>query len=163
MKTKKLLSLSAAMLAALAVRAAAPEAWQDKNVTGLNREAPRATFWYYSSRQEALDPGYYRCSDNISLNGKWRFAFAENPAARPDGFYRPDYDVSQWDVIDVPGSWPLQGYDRPVYLNHPYEFALKTPIRPWRRRCGIPSGRTGASSTSPQRGAGGASSCISGP
>ncbi len=130
MKTKKLLSLSAAMLAALAVRAAAPEAWQDKNVTGLNREAPRATFWYYSSRQEALDPGYYRCSDNISLNGKWRFAFAENPAARPDGFYRPDYDVSQWDVIDVPGSWPLQGYDRPVYLNHPYEFALKTPYPP---------------------------------
>ncbi len=127
---KNPLFLSALLLASLPVWASEPEAWQDKSISGLNREAPRATFWYYSSREEALDPGYYRCSDNVSLNGKWKFAFAESPAERPADFYRPEYDVSQWDEIDVPGSWPLQGYDKPVYLNHPYEFALKNPYPP---------------------------------
>ncbi len=96
--------------------------WEDKTIVGVNREDSRASFWYYNSENEALNGGYYLCSSNYSLNGKWKFAFAENPASRISDFYKVEYDVSNWGDIDVPGSWPLQGYDKPIYLNHPYEF-----------------------------------------
>lgn len=101
--------------------------WQDNQVTGVNREDGRATFWYYNSEDEAKNGGYYNCASNQSLNGEWKFSFATSPEEREADFYKTSYDVSKWDDITVPGSWPLQGYDRPVYLNHPYEFALKNP------------------------------------
>lgn len=37
--------------------------------------------------------------------------------------------MSGWDLIEVPGNWEVQGYDVPIYVNHPYEFAdPRTPI-----------------------------------
>lgn len=104
--------------------------WEDNQVTGINREDGRATFWYYPTREAALTGGYYHCPANISLNGKWKFSFATCPDERKTDFYQPAFDVSGWDEIQVPGSWPLQGYDKAIYLNHPYEFAVKNPYPP---------------------------------
>ena len=104
--------------------------WEDNQVTGINREDGRATFWYYPTREAALTGGYYHCPSNISLNGKWKFSFATCPDERKADFYQPAFDVSGWDEIQVPGSWPLQGYDKAIYLNHPYEFAVKNPYPP---------------------------------
>ncbi len=115
------LSLSVCM-----AQPAVPE-YEDESVTGVNREKGRSTFWYYSSRDNAIDGGYYKCNDNVSLNGKWKFHFCEKPADRIVDFYKTDYDVSAWKDIDVPGSWPLQGYDKPLYMNHPYEFNTTNP------------------------------------
>ncbi|WP_455584043.1 glycoside hydrolase family 2 TIM barrel-domain containing protein [Bacteroides sp.] len=101
--------------------------YEDETVTGINRESGRATFWYYSDPNDALNGGYYKCPDNISLNGKWKFHFCEKPQDKIVDFYHADYDVSAWKEIDVPGSWPLQGYDKPLYMNHPYEFNTTNP------------------------------------
>lgn len=117
-------------LSLLESHAADLKEWEDKAVTGVNREDSRATFWYYNSEKDAVNGGYYQCYSNLCLNGKWKFSFAENPSSRVVDFYKTDYDVSEWDEIDVPGSWPLQGYDKPIYVNHPYEFALKNPYPP---------------------------------
>lgn len=128
-----------------------PREYEDETVTGINRETGRATFWYYTDRDNALDGGYYRCNDNVTLNGKWKFHFCEKPADRIVDFYRPDYDVSAWKEIDVPGSWPVQGYDKPLYMNHPYEFNTIdpypyrvptewNPVGAYRRNFTIPEG-----------------------
>lgn len=101
--------------------------YENEKVTGINRENGRATFWYYSNQEDAMNGGYYKCPDNISLNGKWKFHFCEKPQDRIVDFYQTKYDVSEWEEIDVPGSWPLQGYDKPLYMNHPYEFNTTTP------------------------------------
>lgn len=101
--------------------------YENPRVTGVNRESGRATFWYYSDRTEALKGGYENTPDNILLNGKWKFHFCEKPAEHLVDFYQTGFDVSQWDDIDVPGSWPLQGYDKPLYMNHPYEFNYIDP------------------------------------
>lgn len=101
--------------------------YEDETVTEINRENGRATFWYYINREDALHGGYYKCPDNVSLNGKWKFHFCEKPQDRIVDFYKPNYDVSTWKEIDVPGSWPLQGYDKPIYMNHPYEFNSTNP------------------------------------
>ncbi|MFI3288270.1 MAG: glycoside hydrolase family 2 TIM barrel-domain containing protein [Rikenellaceae bacterium] len=126
---KSILMLSLLAVGQLAMASTTPPLleWQDNQVTGVNREEGRATFWYYETEDEALSGGYYNCETNQSLNGEWKFSFATNPDEREADFYKTSYDVSAWDDIKVPGSWPLQGYDRPVYLNHPYEFALQNP------------------------------------
>jgi beta-galactosidase len=100
----------------------------DETITGVNREPGRATFWYYSDRNTAISGGYYNCDDVQSLNGRWKFHFCEKPADRLVDFYKTAFDVSGWKEIDVPGSWPLQGYDKPLYMNHPYEFNTHNPF-----------------------------------
>lgn len=101
--------------------------WEDNQVTGVNRQDGRSTFWYYPSLETALKGGYCNCPTNQTLNGKWKFSFANTVEERVADFYKTSYDVSAWGDIQVPGSWSFQGYDRPVYLNHPHEFALKNP------------------------------------
>lgn len=57
-----------------------------------------------------------------SLNGKWKFQWTKNVANRPKGFQMPEYDVTAWDEINVPGNWERQGYGTTVYVNTTYEF-----------------------------------------
>lgn len=115
-------------LSALSVTLSAEQKeYENPRVTGVNREDGRATFWYYTDREDAVKGGYGHAPDNILLNGKWKFHFCEKPADRMADFYQVGFDVSQWDDIDVPGSWPLQGYDKPLYMNHPYEFNYVDP------------------------------------
>ncbi len=101
--------------------------YEDPSVTGVNREEGRSTFWYQYNADNALNSGYYEGKDNISLNGDWSFNFCEKPSDRPENFYMTDFDVTAWNKIKVPGSWPVQGYDKPVYMNHPYEFNTTSP------------------------------------
>lgn len=101
--------------------------YENPKIVGLNREEGRSTFWYYTKVSDAVVGGYYNTPDNISLNGKWSFNFSENPSERCKDFYLQNFDVSSWDTINVPGSWPLQGYDKPLYMNHPYEFNYINP------------------------------------
>ncbi len=123
---KKILGLVATMFTVSSAIASTPE-YKDHTVTGVNREDGRATFWYYNSREDALNASYINAKENISLNGSWKFSFAEKPADRIVDFYKDNADVSAWDDIQVPGNWPLQGYDKPIYMNHPYEFNPKNP------------------------------------
>lgn len=58
----------------------------------------------------------------MSLNGKWKFNWVKGVENRPKGFEAPDYDVSSWSEINVPGNWERQGYGTAVYVNTTYEF-----------------------------------------
>lgn len=117
----------ALLLLATSVNTHAINEYENPGIVGVNREDGRASFWYYSNRQDAILSGYDNTPDNICLNGKWKFHFCERPSERIANFYEKDFDVSGWDDIDVPGSWPLQGYDKPLYMNHPYEFNYINP------------------------------------
>lgn len=57
-----------------------------------------------------------------SLNGTWKFSYAERPADRPADFYRTDFSVEGFDEIQVPGHIQLQGYDRCQYVNTQYPW-----------------------------------------
>jgi beta-galactosidase len=69
----------------------------------------------------------------LSLDGAWDFALAENPESRPIGFYEPGFDAASWAAIELPGSWSLQGHDRPHYTNVIMPFSNVPPIPPARR------------------------------
>ena len=71
----------------------------------------------------------------LSLDGSWRFSLAENPDAVPRGagaecFADPQFDDSSWGEIHVPGTWTLQGYDKPHYTNVVMPFGNVPPSAP---------------------------------
>jgi beta-galactosidase len=65
-----------------------------------------------------------------SLNGPWRFRYAER-ADGPLDFVAADYDDAAWDVLDVPSHWQLDGrYGAPAYTNQVFPFPVDPPHVP---------------------------------
>lgn len=90
-----------------------------------NKEGARASFTSYSSVTKALNDDISTASFHQLLDGQWKFHWAKSPEQRPLNFFNPDFDVSQWDNITVPGNWEVEGYGLPLYANHAYPFADK--------------------------------------
>lgn len=109
-----------------AVRAAAPD-WENEQVVGRNKEPGRATAFPYPDRKQAIEATREATPYFQSLDGSWRFHWVPHPDQRPVAFYKPDFDVSGWKSIRVPGNWQLQGYDTPLYTNITYPFKPDPP------------------------------------
>ncbi|MBL8965363.1 MAG: DUF4981 domain-containing protein [Spirochaetaceae bacterium] len=66
----------------------------------------------------------------LSLDGRWRFALAASPEAAPAGWDAPGFDDGGWAEIELPGSWSLQGFDKPHYTNVVMPFGNVPPAAP---------------------------------
>lgn len=65
-----------------------------------------------------------------SLNGKWKFNFSKDPQSRPTDFYKPKFDSSSFDSINVPSEIELNGYAQNQYTNILYPWEGKIYRRP---------------------------------
>jgi beta-galactosidase len=91
--------------------------WEDQSVNYVNTEPMR------SDCAVPSDP------DSVMLlNGDWKFHFSLTPETRPLDFFKPGYDVSEWDTIKVPSTWELQGYGTPLYSGWEYPFKVDPPF-----------------------------------
>lgn len=88
--------------------------WENEEVTGINKEAPRAFVFPAGDK-------------TLSLNGDWKFKFSMTPDGRPADFFKPSYSVSGWDTVKVPSNWQLYGYGTAIYTNVPYPFKPNPP------------------------------------
>ncbi|MBQ2105172.1 MAG: hypothetical protein II478_08420, partial [Bacteroidales bacterium] len=68
---------------------------ENLSVFGLNQEEGRA---------------FHIPERSVSLNGKWKFFFADNPSEVPDGFFRPEFNDRKWALINVPSNWEMEGF-----------------------------------------------------
>ena len=93
--------------------------WENPQTLGINKLPYHATLQMPSREAE--------CQEIRSLDGQWLFHWSPDPVQRPVGFEQPDYDVSQWDKITVPGNWQTQGYGKPIYTNITYPFQRNRP------------------------------------
>lgn len=84
---------------------------------------PHATFFGFESEALADKNDKSESAYFLSLNGRWKFNWAKNPASRPAGFHKRDFDASRWKEIPVPANWQLHGYGYPIYTNAEYPFA----------------------------------------
>ncbi|MCP1103654.1 beta-galactosidase [Aequitasia blattaphilus] len=94
--------------------------WLDDPETfRVNQLAAHSDHMYYRNEAEAIrgDSSYSK-----SLNGEWRFCYAENAKERPADFFQVDYDDSGFDTITVPGHIELAGYDKIHYINMMYPW-----------------------------------------
>lgn len=114
--------------------------WQNPEVLSLNKEQPRAYMFSYAWKGQALRVLPEHSTFYQSLDGIWKFNWVPTPEERPKDFYRPEYDVSAWDDIKVPGCWNVQGlqkdgsmkYGVPVYVNQPVIFYHEVKEGDWR-------------------------------
>lgn len=96
--------------------------WENEQIRAINREPSHSPWGAYESAEQArlLDRSASKWS--LSLEGKWRFYYAQTPNQVPGGFFQPDYDASGWDTIPVPSNWEMHGYGCPIYTNVVYPF-----------------------------------------
>jgi len=105
--------------------------WENPEIFQINREEPTASFYKYSSTNEALKNENWKHSDLYnSLNGAWNFYFADSVNARPADFYKNDFSLKGWDTINVPSNWEMKGYGVPIYVNRIYAFPTNPPFIP---------------------------------
>ena len=85
----------------------------DPRIVSQNRLPPHTDIKWYADcdQKHPLE---------ISLNGTWKFFYAERPEEIPDAFYCGD--CSAWAQIQVPGHIQLQGYGVPQYVNYQYPW-----------------------------------------
>ena len=100
---------------------------EDPTVFEVNRMKAHSNHFYYVSQEEKEEKNM---SLRQSLNGKWRFAYAENPSMRVKDFYKTDFDCSGFDFIEVPGHIQMQGYDKCQYINTMYPWDGHDELRP---------------------------------
>jgi beta-galactosidase len=137
----------AASVTAQQVRGApARPAWNDIDIIRQNVEEPRAHFLPFRSREAAIAGDLDDNAWFISLNGEWKFKYADSPAARPAGFHEEDFDVSDWSELPVPSNWERHGHGYAIYVNVPYPFEIdepnvpteKNPVGSYRRDFTVP-------------------------
>ncbi|MFW5947123.1 MAG: glycoside hydrolase family 2 TIM barrel-domain containing protein, partial [Gemmatimonadota bacterium] len=104
--------------------------WEDPGVFAINKLPPRAHFFAFEDRALALERDRAASRYFRLLNGDWKFDWSRNPAERPDGFWREDFDDGDWGTIPVPGNWQLHGQGVPIYLNSRYPFPPDPPRIP---------------------------------
>jgi beta-galactosidase len=138
--------------------------WESPELSGEGRLPMRSPLLPYPSAEAAraaasagpLHPenGEAATPWRLRLDGSWRFALAENPDAVPRGevgFADAGFDETGWGSIRVPGTWTLQGFDKPHYTNVVMPFGNVPPSAPashnptglYRVRFALPAGWNG--------------------
>ncbi len=104
-----------------------PRNWENPSVLNINKEDPHATFISFPDEQSALDAKKTASPNYLSLDGMWKFNWVKSPDQRPYWFFKDDYDVRDWEEIEVPSNWEMKGYGVPLYVNIGYPFKMNPP------------------------------------
>ena len=102
--------------------------WENQTLIDQNKEKPHATFMIYDRTDDVITDDYSRSPYCQSLNGTWKFRYADRAAERMLDFYRTDLNDNPWDDIPVPSNWEIQGFGIPIYTNIIYPFPKNPPF-----------------------------------
>ncbi len=134
MKTpKSLFILSCLVLFFQQIQAQKPHLdtiFENPVVQEINRLPMRSHYLPFETSEKAKNNDYRASNRYIDLNGTWNFLWKEDYKQLPTDFFKTDYKDSDWDKINVPAVWELNGYGIPIYVNAAFEFAMKNPNPP---------------------------------
>ncbi len=98
---------------------------QNPRIFGRNKERPHTTLIPFHDMSVAIANDPMKSQYFKSLNGKWKFNWANSPKSRPVLFYEENFEDSAWKSIDVPSNWQCKGYGIPIYTNVRYPKSVK--------------------------------------
>lgn len=101
--------------------------WENPSRYEWNKEKPHTDFVIYDNYDDAVKDEVSLSSWYQSLNGTWKFIYAPTIEKSIVDFYRTDLDESEWETIQVPSNWELQGFGEPVIRNIQYVFSPNPP------------------------------------
>ena len=84
----------------------------------------------YLTVDEALKNNRSASGNFQSLNGTWKFHFANTPEGTPEQFFSENYNDKKWDTIHVPSNWEMQGFGDPLFRNVSTPFPPNPPFVP---------------------------------
>lgn len=99
----------------------------DPEVFRVNQLPAHSDHLFYAGEEEYRQEDSSLCQ---SLNGIWQFCYSQNAGERPEEFYREDFNVEEFDEIQVPGHIELAGYDKIQYINVMYPWEGQDYRRP---------------------------------
>ncbi|HOO28067.1 MAG TPA: beta-galactosidase, partial [Lachnospiraceae bacterium] len=109
-------------------------------MSGFDDKKIKDPVFFKENRIDAhSDHKYYRNNEEFekdhstfcfSLNGLWKFNYAEKIGNAPVGFEAADFNCQGWDDIRVPAHIQLEGYDEPQYVNVQYPWDGREDISP---------------------------------
>ncbi len=102
--------------------------WENPRVIGINKVEPHAYFIPFQNKETAKISDYKQSNRRLMLNGKWKFHWSTKVSEAPESFYKPEFDISRWDEIEVPSNWQILGYGTPIYTNVKYPFPAEPPF-----------------------------------
>lgn len=87
--------------------------WQNPEIFEINRQPARSTSVSFATLKSIRkQPDSTR---QLLLDGEWDFHWVPRPADRPLVFESPNFTPVNWQKINVPGHWELNGYGVPIY------------------------------------------------
>ncbi|MDR1046327.1 MAG: DUF4981 domain-containing protein [Treponema sp.] len=127
-----------------------PPIWENPEIQGINRVPMRSPLLPFSSAEAAVadtaaGPEYRDPGKNplyFSLDGRWNFKLLPGPGYSAGGkgadssgeedlsWVKPEFKTEGWSSIAVPGTWTLQGFDKPHYTNVQMPFQAVPPKAP---------------------------------
>ena len=114
--------------------------WESPEELSLNKEQPKAWFFNFKSEENARKVLPENSEYYLSLDGTWDFNWVANPWERPVDFFKPSFDASAWDKVQVPMNWNVYGlqpdgsqkYGTPIYVNQPVIFKHQVAVGDWK-------------------------------
>ena len=103
---------------------------ENTRVFELNQEEGHVPLVPYLSVDEALKNDRSGSINFLSLNGIWKFHFANIPEWTPGNFFEENFNDKKWDTIHVPSNWEMQGFGDPLFRNVNTPFPPNPPYVP---------------------------------
>jgi beta-galactosidase len=113
------------------------KSWMAPECVSINRLPMRATIYPFPSAQTARSVDREKTPWFQLLNGQWQFKAVDRPENLALADVAMDCDRSNWDSVEVPGNWTLQGYGAPQYTNVQMPFPDEPPFVPEDNLTGI--------------------------
>jgi beta-galactosidase len=103
---------------------------ENTSIFELNQEDGHVPLIPYQNAGEALKNDTHKASNILSLNGTWKFHFANTPEGTPADFFETRFNDKKWDTIHVPSNWEMQGFGDPIFRNVNAPFKVNPPYIP---------------------------------
>lgn len=104
--------------------------WENPAVFEKAQNLPHAFHVPFSSKEKALKNDFEKCGNYKLLNGQWKFKWAETPESIPENFWQADFDTKDWDNIEVPSNWQMEGFGHANFRNVALVFESDPPRIP---------------------------------
>ncbi|MCM8570355.1 DUF4981 domain-containing protein [Gramella jeungdoensis] len=91
----------------------------------------RASYFPFETKELATINNRELSERFVNLNGTWKFFWTEHYRNLPENFETLQFEDKNWDNLKVPANWEFHGYGTPIYVNHPFEFAVDNPNPPF--------------------------------
>jgi beta-galactosidase len=103
---------------------------EDISVFEINQTEGHTVCIPFNSVDEALHLQKSKSVNVLSLNGKWKFHYANTPEGAPKNFFTSQFKDAKWSEIIVPSNWEMQGFGDPLFRNVAHAFQSKPPFVP---------------------------------